>query len=122
MLGITNVDSRWHENTAWSIPNWGQITTDSVPTEPSFAEFTVLLRGYITGQSDWKYKLSAPDVGQESDVNAAKTAFHLASGELVINFKIQAKSKSDVELIIEYQPNQGLDESVVVFTTFKLMS
>ncbi|CAB3857991.1 hypothetical protein LMG26684_02431 [Achromobacter mucicolens] len=121
-LGITNVDSRWHENTAWSIPNWGQITTDSVPTEPSVAEFTVLLRGYITGQSDWKYKLSAPDAGQESDVNAAKTAFHLASGELVINFKIQAKSKSGVELKIEYQPNQGLDESAVVFTTFKLMS
>jgi len=122
LLGITDVDSRWHENTAWSIPNWGQITTDSVPTKSSVAEFTVLLRGYITGQSDWKYKLSASDAGHESAANPATTTFHLTTDGLVINLKTKAKNQYGVELTIEYQPNQGFDDSAVASTTFQLMS
>lgn len=122
LLGISDVGSRWHENTAWSIPNWGQITTDSVPTESSVAEFTVLLPGYINGQSDWNYKLDGSDAGQESDANAATTTFYHAPDGLVINLKIKAKSQNGVEIEIRYLPNQGLDESAVVFTTFQLKS
>jgi hypothetical protein len=65
-LGITGVDSQWHDNISWSIPSWGAIATNSVPEVPSIAEFTVLLRGYVMGQSDWEYILSVPQTGQGS--------------------------------------------------------
>lgn len=57
-LGITRVDTRWHQNNHWSPPNWTAITHNEVATPRATVEFTVLLPGFVLGVSEWSGSLS----------------------------------------------------------------
>lgn len=110
-FGVPGVDSRWHENAAWSPPNWGKITTNSVPEEPSVAEFTILLPDYVLGQSDWKYELSVSLADQNKVSIAGTPTIHLVERGLIAHFKNDMRTYSNLMLDVIYKPNEGLDEN-----------
>lgn len=119
-LGVPGVDSRWHHNTAWRLPDWGKITTDSVPEEPSVAEFTILLPDYVLGQSDWEYELSVPQTDHNKATIAGDPEIYIVERGLIAHFKIDIKTYSKLVLDVIYKPNEGLDENAEAPAQFVL--
>ena len=109
-LGWAGVDSQWHENF---------VGIDSV-------EFTVLLPGYLMGQSNWAGELISPvPAKSENGFPAQKvydpelTLLAVPQG-LMIHYRKPMTESDTISLGITYQPNQGLDETAKVTATFKL--
>ncbi|MBK5541783.1 hypothetical protein JFU57_26220 [Pseudomonas sp. TH07] len=119
-LGLTGIDSRWHDDSSWVTSTWGAITMNPAPEVPNVVEFAVLLRGYIIGQSHWTGALGALGPSQDSVAIANKPTCHLIPGGLVLHFKSEISTHNNVLLNINYNPNQGLDESAGASAQFGL--
>lgn len=119
-FGVPGVDSRWHDDTAWRMPNWGKITTNSVPEEPSVAEFTILLPDYVLGQSDWKYELSVSLSDQNKVSIAGEPTIHIVERGLIAHFKNDMRIYSNLMLDVIFKPNEGLDEDAEAPAKFVL--
>ncbi|MBY4709829.1 T6SS effector BTH_I2691 family protein [Burkholderia cepacia] len=121
-LGLKGIDSAWHRNLlAWSPPVWGAIASNQVSMPSTEVEFTVLLRGYIMGQSLWAATLNNPrGPGGKSVVIASIPTCHLVAGGLVLHFKNEVTDIYKMALDIDYKPNQGLDESADATAQFEL--
>lgn len=119
-LGLTGIDSRWHDDSSWITSTWGVITMNPAPEVPNVVEFAILLRGYIIGQSHWTGTLSAPGPNQSTVVIANKPTCHLIAGGLVIHFKSEISTHNNVILNINYNPNLGLDKSAGASAQFGL--
>lgn len=115
MLGVPGADSRWQDNTSW----WGALAAKGVPAS-GVAEFTVLLREYVMGQSDWAYELSAPGPNKQKIPNATATTIYQVPEGLVINLIKEILGHSGLTLSVKFVPNHGLDESAEASAQFKL--
>ncbi|WP_342705781.1 hypothetical protein OHZ10_21910 [Burkholderia arboris] len=115
-IGLKGIDSTWHRNLLqWSYPNWGRIATNQVPPTTTTVEFTVLLRGYVMGQSHWSDRLEQGNSG----VAGNPTCYDTPSG-LVLHYKKEVREVDRMALTIDYKPNQGLDESAQAKEQFQL--
>jgi len=119
-FGVLGVDSRWHDDTAWRMPNWGKIATNSVAEEPSVAEFTILLPDYVLGQSDWKYELSESLADQNKVSIAGEPTIYIVEKGLIAHFKNDMQNYSNLVLDVIYKPNEGLDENAEAPANFVL--
>ena len=108
-LGWDGVDSTWHGH--WF--------------EADSAEFTVLLPGYVMGQSLWDGELSVPPRPSERLPLAvyAKTApsLRMTPHGLLMHYK-QVTGGKNLQLRLTYHPNQGLSETAEVAANFVLAS
>ncbi|MDR0183460.1 T6SS effector BTH_I2691 family protein [Lysobacter arvi] len=118
VLGWPGAESAWHENAGY---------TDS-------AEFTVLLPGYVMGQSNWSGGLSATREGRPPLLGALRELEVIAFGNapearttphgLLLRYQRPASSGKEelarMNLGLTYQPNQGLDEAAEIPVLFTL--
>ncbi|WP_421546545.1 hypothetical protein [Pseudomonas sp. QD4] len=74
VLGLTGIDSRWHDNSSWVTSIWGAITMNRGPELPNVMEFAIFWRDYIIGQSHWTGALSAAVPNQGLDKSAGASA------------------------------------------------
>lgn len=102
------------------MPNWGKITTNSVPEEPSVAEFTILLPDYVLGQRDWKYELSVSLSDQNKVSIAGEPTIHIIERGLIAHFKNDMRTYSNLMLDVIFKPNEGLDEDAEAPAKFVL--
>jgi len=114
-LGIPGADSRWQDNTSW----WGALPAKGLPVS-GVAEFTVFLREYVMGQSDWSYELSIPGPPKQVVPGATTTRSYQVPGGLVINLVKEIVGHSGLALEVKFVPNHGLDESAVASAQFFL--
>ncbi|MNN60245.1 hypothetical protein D3C81_1754140 [compost metagenome] len=102
------MDSAWSETNHWSPPNWTTIVYNTVPTLAPSAEFSVLLPGFIIGQSEWSATIDAKlEDDRTSDLTMQTTCYPTNAG-LILNFKQSAQNKKSISLSVDYHPNQGL--------------
>jgi len=119
-LGVTHVDTRWHQNNHWSPPNWTAITHNEVVAPQPTVEFTVLLPGFVLGVSEWSGSLNALRDGQERDVLPIAPTGHIVGAGLVLHFENTLANQSHVSLHLAYSANQGLDEDNETLSIFRL--
>ncbi|MFJ4256123.1 T6SS effector BTH_I2691 family protein [Pseudomonas monteilii] len=119
-LGITKVDTRWHQNDHWSPPNWTAITHNEVATPQPTVEFTVLLPGFVLGVSEWSGSLSTLRDDQGMDEFPIAPTSHIVSAGLVLHFENTLANQNHVSLYLTYSANQGLDQDNEIFSIFRL--
>lgn len=121
-LGLRGIGSAWHRNLlAWSPPDWGGIVSGQVPTTPTEAEFAVLLRGYVTGQSHWSATLSIPHGSDQKRTQiTGRPTCYLVAGGLVLHLKREVSDIYKMVLSVDYKPNLGLDEGADASAQFEL--
>ncbi|MEX5341584.1 hypothetical protein, partial [Pseudomonas sp. I2] len=119
-LGIEGLDSRWSDNNTWSPPNWTAIVHNEVPKQAPSVEFTVFLRGFILGQSDWHAKFSKHVNNGNPTISKVNPACYMVAAGLVLHFKSEVKTYRYATLEITYLPNTGLDEAATSTTHFML--
>ncbi|GLO46168.1 hypothetical protein PPUN109347_27310 [Pseudomonas putida] len=117
---LGQLDSKWTETGTWAIPNWTAITHNEVLGNASFTEFTVLLRGFLLGRSEWQASLSSKTASDNIAMLPAIPDCYAIKGGLILNFKNEIQSHNHVTLQITYQPNLGLDEQAISYSTFTL--
>lgn len=116
-LDLNNLSSEWNKQNNWPPPNWSNIVSNNVPTNNPTVEFTILLREFMLGQSEWLGKLSLGSEGRtlEPDPNC-----YITSAGLVLNIKQEVEKEKTAKLTINYRPSQGLCQNVESTETFKL--
>ncbi|MFV3377789.1 hypothetical protein ACNE9Y_27095, partial [Pseudomonas sp. NY11226] len=119
-LGVTHVDTRWHQNNHWSPPNWIAITHNEVVAPQPTVEFTVLLPGFVLGVSEWSGSLKAHRDDQGRDVLPITPTGYIVGAGLVLHFENTLASQKYVSLHLTYNANQGLDENNEILSTFHL--
>lgn len=119
-LGFENLDSKWTDNSYWSPPNWTSITHNEVDSTPPTVEFTVLLKGFVLGQSQWSATIFRSQNGDHISTLSDNPICHEVSGGLILNFKITPPYHADITLSISYQPGSGLDGEAVIQSLFSL--
>ncbi|BDM24170.1 FAD-binding oxidoreductase [Pseudomonas sp. LRP2-20] len=119
-LGFENLDSKWTDNSYWSLPNWTSITHNEVDSTPPTVEFTVLLKGFVLGQSQWSATIFRSQNGDHISTLSDNPICHEVSGGLILNFKITPPYHADITLSISYQPGSGLDGEAVIQSLFSL--
>ncbi|NBA98533.1 hypothetical protein GUY40_26985, partial [Pseudomonas sp. R5(2019)] len=120
-LGWEGVDSKLHNHRAPNTPSWERIFHNGAPRGPSKVEFTVLLRGYLLGQSSWEGNLSSNK--GPSDFNVVLPvipAIRLTPAGLLLNVTKEISGFDNWIFNIDYSPNQGLDESAIATAQFLL--
>ncbi|WHH50455.1 T6SS effector BTH_I2691 family protein [Pseudomonas sp. Ap32] len=119
-LGITKVDTRWHQNNHWSPPNWTAITHNEVATSQPTVELTVLLPAFRLGVSEWSGSLSSLRDDQGIDVFPISPTGHIVDAGLVLHFENTLANQNHVSLHLTYNANQGLDEDNETLSIFRL--
>lgn len=98
----------------------GCITRNEVDSAPPTAEFTVLLKDFIIGQSQWSANLlRKPDENQTTTFTIKPDCYEV-SGGLILNFKTTLPNHAEITLSISYQPGSGLDSEAVAQSSFTL--
>ncbi|QCI13643.1 hypothetical protein E6B08_20855 [Pseudomonas putida] len=116
-LGLNNLSSEWNNQNTWSLPNWTNIVSNNVPTNNPTVEFTILLREFMIGQSEWSGYLS---LGSESRTLKPSPNCYITSAGLVLNIKQEVEQAKTAKLTINYRPSQGLCQNVESTEIFKL--
>ncbi|MFO3722093.1 T6SS effector BTH_I2691 family protein [Pseudomonas sp. HLMP] len=110
-FGINGLDSSIHSHTVWAHPDWGTIIQTGPTETVSYGEITVLLRGFVLGQSRWsahlRYYNSFSNTAERLSV---QPTCHLIPGGLILHFKADIPQGSVLSLDIDYFPNQGITE------------
>lgn len=119
-LGVTKVDTRWHQNDHWTPPNWTAITHNKVATAQPTAEFTVLLPSFVLGVSEWSGSLSSFRKNGGMDVFPIAPSAHLVAAGLVLHFENTLSNQHHVSLHLAYSANQGLQEGNDIHSIFRL--
>ncbi|MET3654758.1 T6SS effector BTH_I2691 family protein [Dyella japonica] len=105
-LGWTGVDSTFEHN-------W---------LEANAAEFTVLLPGYILGQSLWDYEISVPPrPGERLPLAVYRDAVpnqRITPHGLLVHYRRAITTGNNLQLRLTYRPNQGLSEAAEVAASF----
>lgn len=111
-IGLQNVTSGWKESATWISPNWPAITYTEIVTPTPTVEFTVLLREFAIGESEWNAELAVSDKNNSYSLPSLEPTCHLTAYGIVLHFKRVIASKSRVTLIITYTPSQGLSKTM----------
>lgn len=119
-FGVTEVDTRWHQNDHWTPPNWTAITHNEVVTAQPTAEFTVFLPGFVLGTSEWSGSLSSFRKIGGMEVFPIAPSAHLVAAGLVLHFENTLSNQHHVSLHLAYSANQGLDDGNEIHATFRL--
>ncbi len=120
LFDLGQLDSKWTESSTWALPNWTAITHNEVVNNASVVEFTVLLRGFLLGQSEWQASLSSQFTNNGMTAFPVTPDCYVTRGGLLLNFKNEIRNHHHVKLNITYQPNLGLDEQAITSQTFTL--
>ncbi|WP_337999002.1 T6SS effector BTH_I2691 family protein [Pseudomonas putida] len=120
LFDLGHLDSKWTDLNTWTTPNWTAITHNQVSSVPPTAEFTVLLRGFLLGQSEWQASLSSQLENNGISVFPATPDCYEIRGGLILHFKSQIRNHRHIKLNIKYLPNLGLDEQAGSSQIFKL--
>ena len=118
-FNLDKLDSTWTDNN-WSPPNWTAITYNEVKSSPPTVEFTVFLRDFILGQSQWQATLFSSRKENSTTVFPTMPDCYTVTGGLILNFKNQIKDHAHATLNISYQPNLGLDTEALSQSSFTL--
>ncbi|MDZ3990877.1 T6SS effector BTH_I2691 family protein [Pseudomonas sp. Teo4] len=119
-LGLDGLTSGWSDDNSWSPSNWIAIINDDSPTPYTTAEFTILLREFIVGQSKWSGALTSLDGnGNLRELPLVPLCKTTPAG-LVIYIKNEISKAKEATLNIAYLPNQGLHEKSESSAEFKL--
>jgi len=119
-LGVSKVDTLWHDNNHWTPPNWTAITLNEVVTAQPTVEFTVLLPGFVLGASEWSGSLSSFRENGGMDIFPITPSAHLVAGGLVLHFENTLSSQNHASLHLAYSANQGLDDGNDIHAIFRL--
>lgn len=92
----------------WPTPDWATIIHSYVYEGIATIEFTVLLKDFIMGQSQWYGTLKALDFGNTSTSLQTEPTCHITSIGLILHYKIDRARTRSATLSIKYHPNQGL--------------
>ncbi|WP_406821783.1 T6SS effector BTH_I2691 family protein [Pseudomonas sp. KnCO4] len=119
IIGVEGLNSTWNEANHWSTPNWTSIIYNEAATAIPSAEFSILLKGFIIGQSEWSAAVNTlSENNQVSNLTMDIVCFPTKAG-LILNFKGSVQNKRSISLSVDYHPNQGLlttSESSAKFT------
>lgn len=79
-----------------------------------------LARFPFLGRSEWQASLSSKTASDNIAMLPAIPDCYAIKGGLILNFKNEIQSHNHVTLQITYQPNLGLDEQAISYSTFTL--
>lgn len=119
-LGVSRIDTKWHQNNHWAPPNWTSITHNEVAVAQPTAEFAVLLPGFAIGTSEWSGSLSSSREDKGIDVFPIEPTGHIVPAGLVLHFKKALTTQNHILLHLAYTPNHALDENSEINSTFCL--
>ncbi|MFJ4388010.1 hypothetical protein ACIP02_27300, partial [Pseudomonas sp. NPDC089408] len=118
LLRLEGFTTRLSLDNHWPAPDWATIIHSHINEGTPTIEFTVLLKDFIIGQSQWHGALEAMDFGNTSIALHKEPTCHLTSAGLVLHYKIDRAKTKSATLSIRYQPNQGLSPSAYSVSNF----
>ncbi|GLO35103.1 T6SS effector BTH_I2691 family protein [Pseudomonas putida] len=110
-LNLEGLTTRLSSGTHWPTPDWATIIHSHVDEAMATIEFTVLLKDFIIGQSQWHGTLKTKDFGNTSIPLRTEPTCHFNSAGLILHYKIDRTRAKSATLSIDYQPNQGLSSN-----------
>jgi len=119
-LGLKSLNSAWTTGNYWSPPDWSAIVQNSVHSPISIVEFTVLLKAFVIGQSEWRGELNGTHSDTSKTTLHMETKCYIAPEGLVLNIKAQTNKARSARLEITYQPNHGLIEGAKFISHYDL--
>jgi hypothetical protein len=119
-LGLHDLTTSWTDNNRWPTPDWATIIHSHAAEDSPTVEFTILLRGFIIGQSEWFGVLKSKNLDGTARTLIATPCCYTTAAVLVINYKIKPNKSKRVTLSITYHPNQGLQNHTTSAANFSL--
>ncbi|WP_207830510.1 T6SS effector BTH_I2691 family protein [Pseudomonas sp. 43(2021)] len=108
LLNLEGLTTELSSDNHWPTPDWATIIHSHVNEGMTTIEFTVLLKDFLIGQSQWRGTLKAFDFGHTSIPLQAEPTCHLTTAGLILHYKIDRTKTKSATLSIKYHPNQGL--------------
>ncbi|WP_411563540.1 T6SS effector BTH_I2691 family protein [Pseudomonas shirazensis] len=119
-LGIAHIDSRWIQIDSTSFYNIASANYINLHPQKSIAEFTILLHGFVLGQSTWSACLSSNSPkGSNLDLTITPKCYLTRAG-LIIHIKQEIENKHYAALAVTYAINTSLLDDVPLTTHFTL--
>lgn len=121
-LGLSELDTKWTKGRSayfHTLASANHVDRSSFKTT---AEFTILLRGFIIGQSWWSATLITDGSTSKREALTINPSCHLTNSGLVINIIHDVHGAENATLSICYAPNHGLAEEKESFASFTLES
>ncbi|MGE1081150.1 T6SS effector BTH_I2691 family protein [Pseudomonas shirazensis] len=118
-MGLNGLASTWSANDFWSPPNWTDIIYNETSKIAPTVEFTILLREFIIGQSEWAADLLEYTDSDHTVTTITPTCYTTRQG-LVLHFKKEVQDKTYAVLKISFKPKQGLDGQTSSTAKFRL--
>ena len=119
-LGLENLTTTWSDNNQWPTPDWATIIHSQVIEVAPTAEFTILLRNFIIGVSEWQGALQNRDTDSNTKILHTPPSCHMTAAGLVVYYKVQTKPSTTLSLTIDYYANQELHPNIKSTATFQL--
>lgn len=119
-LGLNALNSRWHVNNKWPTPDWATIIHGQAIEANPTAEFTIFLKGFIIGQSEWSGNISANSLDDSAITLSIAPDCHVTPAGLVIHYKIDADKIKSINLTISYCANHGIINAISSTARFYL--
>jgi hypothetical protein len=119
-LGLENLTTAWSDNNQWPTPDWATIIHTQVIIVAPTAEFTILLRNFIIGVSEWQGALQNRDTDSNTKILHTTPSCHMTAAGLVVYYKVQTKPSTTLSLTIDYYANQELHPNIKSTARFQL--
>lgn len=115
------IETAWHDAIPITPLGTSVPYSKTFYSKPSVAEFTILLRGFILGESKWEANAEGIHERKATTETVIYNveAFETAQG-LILNFKCRAIDLKEVSLHVHYTPSHPLTSSESIHRTFTL--
>lgn len=119
-LGLKNIRSGFQNDETWISTHWAVFVHHETTTTTPVVEFTILLREFTLGQSEWRAQLATQNKDRAKKILSITPTCHATHAGIILNFKTQININSTASLEITYYPNQGLQPGLGIIKTFNL--
>ncbi|MFJ2985959.1 MULTISPECIES: hypothetical protein [unclassified Pseudomonas] len=102
LLGLEGLDSKWAKEKTWPHSKWTPNTHNEVLQQTARVEFTILLRGFRPGQSNWHAKLSSHHNKSGSAPLPINPKCYATSAGLILNFPNDTQGQRQATLKISH--------------------
>ncbi|MBV4533914.1 hypothetical protein HU719_021220 [Pseudomonas sp. SWRI107] len=119
-LGVVEQANKDYNNAQHAeLQRWSNLV-DKTPNNILAFKFTTLLPNFIVGISSWSANLVRMSSDQKQSILRIEPACYIVESGLIIYINSETRSRHYANVEITYRPNQGIDESIVILSTFQL--
>ncbi|MFR0675248.1 T6SS effector BTH_I2691 family protein [Enterobacterales bacterium AW_CKDN230030176-1A_HGKHYDSX7] len=119
-LGLQNLNTYSSNSNRWLLPDWNSIHYHPAPKPTLSIEASILLKGFMIGQSNWSATYGAQPNTTLPTTDSIKIACYIVDGGLILNFRADLENTNNLTIEISYQPNHEMLQATAITKKFIL--